>query len=560
MKLFVSYARVDKPLCKQIAEHLQDVHEVWYDRRLHAGQDWWDEIVRRLRWCDSFVYLLSPESVVSPYCQREYKIASDAGKPVIPVLIQARTEIPETLKHLHYADLSEGMEDIVTLLNALTVAERQLGPRSSLSTPASPAPQAGISPNAALTEAADAMENEQFDTAVFILKQALSQNPGGRVARILRTMLQDAETALEKQTSLREAAREYAPILELTNRAATRTLGCAEFAEFQQQFPGYDPDNIAAICAEAERSKPRSHVTESRLMPSLTSEVKELLDVIASAQSEPRARAEAGRKLAQLGDPRPGVGLRGDGLPDIDWIEIPAGEFLMGSDKALDPAASDDEVPQHTVYLETLSISRYPITVAQYEAFVNDGGYAVDKYWTDRHGDRRQPRDYWNVPEWHIANHPVVGVTWYEAYAFTQWLSAKLGVQAALPTEAQWEKAARGAEARIFPYEGEFDPAKGNTGETGIGRTTAVGIFPTGASPFGVLDMSGNVWEWCLTKWRDRYNRPEDNDPRSYGERVVRGGSWVSLRFDARAVYRNRNTPYAGNSNFGFRVVRVPHP
>src|SRR5690554_6512733 len=130
MKLFVSYARVDKPLCKQIVEHLQDVHEVGYDRRLHDGQEWWDEIVRRLDWCDGFVYLLSPESVVSPYCQREYKIASDAGKPVIPVLIQARTEIPETLKHLHYADLSEGMEDIVTLLNALTVAERQLGPRS----------------------------------------------------------------------------------------------------------------------------------------------------------------------------------------------------------------------------------------------------------------------------------------------------------------------------------------------------------------------------------------------------------------------------------------------
>lgn len=258
MKLFISYARVDKPLCKQVVERLEDVHEVWYDRRLHAGQQWWDEIVHRLDWCEGFVYLLSPESVASEYCQREFALAMEAGKHIFPVLIQARTEIPANLSHIHYADLSQGMEDIITLMNALTVAERLQHTRSVAARPAAPippsAPPPDVSPNAALTQAADAMETEQFDSAVFILKQALDQHPAGRVQRMMQHMLEDAETALEKQAYLREASREYAPIWELVRRAATCDLGCDEFADFRQQFPDYDPENIAAICADREAS------------------------------------------------------------------------------------------------------------------------------------------------------------------------------------------------------------------------------------------------------------------------------------------------------------------
>lgn len=124
MRLFISYARVDKPLLKQIAERLEDVHEVWYDKRLFAGQHWWEEIESRLTWCEGFVYLLSPESVASEYCQKEFTIAQAQGKHIFPVLIQARTPIPANLSHIHYADVSEGMENIHMLLNAITVAER----------------------------------------------------------------------------------------------------------------------------------------------------------------------------------------------------------------------------------------------------------------------------------------------------------------------------------------------------------------------------------------------------------------------------------------------------
>src|SRR5690606_21775040 len=88
-------------------------------------QDWWEEIQERLDWCEGFVYLLSPESVASEYCQKEFAIAANAGKHLFPVLIQARTEIPSSLSHIHFADLSQGMEDIITLMNALTIAERK---------------------------------------------------------------------------------------------------------------------------------------------------------------------------------------------------------------------------------------------------------------------------------------------------------------------------------------------------------------------------------------------------------------------------------------------------
>ena len=126
MKLFISYARVDKHYCAQIVETL-DVHDVWYDKRLHAGQQWWDEIQRRLQWCDGLVYLLSPDSVRSEYCQKEMHIARSLGKHIFPVLIHMGTTIPNELTHIQYADLSHGLtaEAVKQVLNSILIAERQ---------------------------------------------------------------------------------------------------------------------------------------------------------------------------------------------------------------------------------------------------------------------------------------------------------------------------------------------------------------------------------------------------------------------------------------------------
>ena len=148
-------------------------------------------------------------------------------------------------------------------------------------------------------------------------------------------------------------------------------------------------------------------------------------------------------------------------------------------------------------------------------------------------------------------------MSWYQAVAFCRWLSAQLGDTVSLPTEQQWEKSARGTDGRIYPYGNEFDAAKGNTRETGIGQTSAVGLFPDGASPYGVLGLSGNVWEWCLNQYEDSSQTAVDASGKS---RVVRGGSWFYYRDFARAVSRSRYSPDGRYSDQGFRVVRGSSP
>ena len=126
MKLFVSYARVDKPYCVRIIETLH-AHDVWYDQRLYAGQDWWKEILRRLDWCEVFVYLLSPDSVASLYCRRELEIALRLKRDIIPVLINGDTVLPENMKEWQYVDLRDSLtvENVSQLLNAILLVERQ---------------------------------------------------------------------------------------------------------------------------------------------------------------------------------------------------------------------------------------------------------------------------------------------------------------------------------------------------------------------------------------------------------------------------------------------------
>ena len=287
-----------------------------------------------------------------------------------------------------------------------------------------------------------------------------------------------------------------------------------------------------------------------------------LLTIAERGALGPVDRAAAGDALAAMGDDRPGVGLRPDGLPDIDWCLVPAGEFMMGSkDDSL--ALFGKETPQHRVKLGAFRIGRFPITNAQYDAFVQDGGYTPKwrKCWTRDgwawKGNREAPEKLGGVFD--LPNHPVVMVSWYEAHAFCNWLGGKLNMAVGLPTEAQWEKAARGDAGRTYPWEGEqITPEHANYVATGLNSTSAVGIFPKGASPCGALDMSGNVWEWCETKWRDNYGIPEDSDPGGEGQRVLRGGSFDVGTGFVRCAVRGWGDPDFRVVNVGFRVVASP--
>src|SRR5262249_5019358 len=156
-------------------------------------------------------------------------------------------------------------------------------------------------------------------------------------------------------------------------------------------------------------------------------------------------------------------------------------------------------------------------------------------------------------------DHPVVNITWSAARAYAVWLAQLTGASWRLPTEAEWEKAARGTQGRIYPWGNQWDKTRANTKEGGPSDTTAVGTYPTGASPYGVQDMAGNVWEWTSTLYGSYPYSQDDGreNPDSAGNRVLRGGSWNNGREQARAAYRLVNAPDVVFAVNGFRLVRA---
>jgi formylglycine-generating enzyme required for sulfatase activity len=152
----------------------------------------------------------------------------------------------------------------------------------------------------------------------------------------------------------------------------------------------------------------------------------------------------------------------------------------------------------------------------------------------------------------------VVNVSWFDALAYCRWLRETTHQVYRLPSEAEWEKAARGTDGRPYPWGSEFDKTRCNTFEAGMGHTTPVDAYPAGASPYGVLDLIGNVWEWCSSLYADYpYNAADGReDLDAAGWRVLRGGSWFDAEWGARSARRLSGRPDAPSRNTGFRVVR----
>ncbi|GAI31902.1 unnamed protein product, partial [marine sediment metagenome] len=236
---------------------------------------------------------------------------------------------------------------------------------------------------------------------------------------------------------------------------------------------------------------------------------------------------------------------------DIEWVQIPAGDFQMGDN--FNEGVSH-ELPEHTVYLNTYSISKYEVTFEQYDAFCDATGW-----YKPYDGD-------WDA-QWGRGDRPVINVNWRDANAFCDWLSDETGENIHLPTEAQWEKAARGIDQRRYPWgDGEPDSSLANYNNN-EGKTMPVGSYPAGGSPYGAHDMAGNVLEWCSDWYSSSYyqycvdngivNNPQG--PSSGTFRVLRGGSWFHVAIWIRSAGRVGLLPfhsYDRCGDFGFRLCK----
>ena len=291
-------------------------------------------------------------------------------------------------------------------------------------------------------------------------------------------------------------------------------------------------------------------------------------------------RLRVGEAIAKVGDPRVGV-TAPSGIPEFDWLDIPGGVLALGTSAAdekflreatwsqqwnlnYEQQASDTAVGAY-------SVSRYLVTVGQYRAFLDaENGYASARWWDGLAVPLTAPE----LPRAAgRMSDPATDVSWYDALAFCRWASACLGEVVRLPTEVEWEFAARGpsgVERRVFPWGDVYDDRRANGLDSGIGRPTPVGLYPVADGAWGndsPLDLSGNVWEWCSTIHSTEYGHEflypynaedgrESLDADDSHRRVVRGGSFTNQAFLLRTTMRGHDRPSLRAARQGFRVVK----
>ena len=223
---------------------------------------------------------------------------------------------------------------------------------------------------------------------------------------------------------------------------------------------------------------------------------------------------------------------RPTGKAPVDMVKVPKGPFLYGDQKIR-------VVIEHDYWID-----QYPVTNQKYGEFILGGGYEKQQYWSADGWEWKTKNnitapEYWNDGTWNKPDHPVVGVSYWEAEAYAIWAGRRL------PTEQEWEKAARGEDGRQYPWGEEFDKTRCNSHESGIGHTTPVTQYPKGVSPYGCHDLAGNVWEWCVDWYYEKG-----------GQRVIRGGSWFYEPENLRGSSRD-GSPTDFRLNFlGFRLVQ----
>lgn len=494
MQIFISYPRALQHFCLLLRD-LLEAHDVWIDHRLYAGQQWWPEIVNQISARQCFIYLLSEASLKSHYCNEELRLAHEQHKLIIPIKCEDVEVIPERIARYQMVDMSHGMTvpAVRELLNALIVAER----RMRAAAPVGMASRAGAHGAAVSTEVLTA--------------------PGFK----LETFMQDVTKAIESSN--------YDYAILLMEEARNRRLSFAAF-------------DLDALLKDIKRRREQQEYRLER-----EHEYRGIAAMINSQDAGLRDQGVANfQKYRQVYPDYDPLNLSALCvpliLPEVKWCTIPAGEVTL---------RYPDRKTSVTYDVPLFHISKYPITNAQYQIFVDaPDGYRDKRWWSystaaqkwrEKHPSALPPRSPYG-------DHPRVNISWFDAMAFCHWLSYKTGWRISLPTEQQWQRAAQGNDHRQYPWGPRFYRNRANGVEARVNSTLPVNRFAEGASPFGVMDMAGNCWEFTRSQRRS-------SDQAPMNEMIAKGGSYLSPYTDIRVTSRTYVKPNVCFGTVGFRIV-----
>ncbi|GAB1422564.1 hypothetical protein MASR2M15_27980 [Anaerolineales bacterium] len=593
-KFFVSYARIDVVLAEQIIEVLRQRYSyanVWYDQELHnrGGEYWWEEILDAIGQADIFIYLLSKESVESPYCQAEFEEAQRLKKRLIFIQVRDRTPLPAIIASRQYTDMSKGVGNLKTWTSLYNSIDHQISkipkrkPRP-LKPERTPRPQQSESsssrPADAPAETTPKLEPVTFDEVhdptpkpqpplpivfiiaivmvigVLMIGFVIASSGGGNTNAITPTDTEPVIVQVNTPLATKEPTPtdEPEPSVTPTELPIVLIVGTLDAQATRDQATAYVEETIAARLTEyALQTQQVIDATATATLwtdtptPDITASIEAFRTEQAQTETQawvdswtntptatatPTATPNATATLMAL---RPAANK--DWVPveqefdGVAMVLVPASCFEMGSKDG-----DSDEKPVHEQCFDApFWIDKYEVTQADFDRL--GGTQTTAPHFS---GDQR----------------PVEKISWFEARDFCELRSSRL------PTEAEWEYAARGPDSLVYPWGDTWDADNTVWKRSDTQGTANVGSIPAGISWVGALDMSGNVWEWTSSLYKDYPYDPADGREADTGTetdvlRVLRGGSWLSGGTgDLRSAVRNGYYPYNSYDNYGFRCAR----
>jgi formylglycine-generating enzyme required for sulfatase activity len=524
-KLFISYRSSDAPKVDKIARDLAllqyedgtPCYKTWQDKLNlpPASPNWWDAIVDAIGDCDVFVFHMSRESLQSVVCLAELDYAHNRNRPIIPVVLEGEffldahsgkyniaywELIPDWLGEQQFLFYT-GTEFFGRFQQAIEMFERNW-PRDIFA-------QRPLNPD---NKSVHGSNHALYDAACDYAERLALEDARKHFNALVRRNDNDYADVAAQWLELLGL---YAELIEIDERRSARFIFNTKWTAYQALFPKiflddiFDPKNFAG--------QNRAEIPISVPVQSIPKTVQQ------KPATKPQTVLTPTRPTSLSLLPAP-----------FDWIEISKKDY---------------------------SIAKYPITNAQFAKFIEAGGYKNKQWWTQAGWQQREkdnwtePR-YWGDSKWNGAEQPVVGVSWYESVAFCLWLSETTGEKIMLPTEDQWQYAAQGDDGRTYPWGNDWDCKRCNNSVKPCDSnvTTPVKQYEgKGNSPFGVVDIAGNVWEWCLTDYNNKTN--DINSDATL--RVLRGGSWLDVgSVSFRCDYRDWFLPINWLDFGGFRLSR----